>query len=120
MPLRRTTRRPNRRFRPSDCSAALSPLRPVYLVDLTLPMGVTMPGLRVTLGDIVGADVLIGMDVITAGDFAITHHGGRTKMTFRIPSLSDFDFVKSVNDQGKSRKDRRAAERGPKGPKRAN
>jgi hypothetical protein len=88
-------------------------------VDLILPMGVTIPGLNVTLGDIVGTDVLIGMDVITAGDFAITNHDGKTKMTFRVPSLADFDFVKTANEYGKSRRDRRAEERGPKGPKRA-
>jgi hypothetical protein len=91
---------------------------PVYLVDFVLPMSVGVRGLRVTLARLYGADVLIGMDVITRGDFAITNQGGKTKMTFRVPSLADFDFVKTVNDQGKSRKDRRAAERGQKGPRR--
>jgi hypothetical protein len=85
---------------------------PVYLVDLLLPMGVVMPGLNVTRGDIFGADVLIGMDVIRQGDFAITNQGGKTKMTFRVPSLADLDFVKTVQDQGRSRKARRPKNEG--------
>ena len=41
----------------------------------------------------VESDVLIGMDIISRGDFAITHPGGRTKFSFRVPSQADIDFV---------------------------
>jgi hypothetical protein len=35
---------------------------------------------------------LIGMDVISKGDFAISNFKGKTTMTFRVPSLERFDF----------------------------
>ena len=50
--------------------------------------------LQVTEGDITGTDVLIGMDIISQGDFAITASQGETKFTFQIPSTHDIDFVK--------------------------
>ena len=37
--------------------------------------------------------MLIGMNVITMGDFAVTNHRGRTVMSFRVPSLQTIDFV---------------------------
>lgn len=73
-------------------------LSPVYLVDFHLPMGVVAGGLHVTQGNLVpGVDVLIGMDVITMGDFVITNKGGKTKMSFRFPSTWDTDFVEMIN-----------------------
>ena len=38
-------------------------------------------------------DVLIGMDIITQGDFAVTNLGGKTKFSFRIPSQASINFV---------------------------
>lgn len=49
--------------------------------------------LNVTEGDLLGADVLIGMDVINNGDFSVTNHGGVTKFSFRMPSQNHIDFV---------------------------
>jgi hypothetical protein len=37
------------------------------------------------------------MDVITAGDFSITNHGGRTVFSFRVPSMSVVDYVAQHN-----------------------
>ena len=66
----------------------------VYSVNVALPNGIAFPRLRVVKGSfIMGADVLIGMDIINQGDFAITHPGGKTKFTFRVPSQADIDFV---------------------------
>lgn len=66
----------------------------VYFVDLQLPMKVVIQGLSVTLGILPkGVDVLIGMDVIGTGDFAITNVGGVTTMSFRFPSLVTIDYV---------------------------
>lgn len=42
------------------------------------------------------AEMLIGMDVITKGDFAITNFQGNTIMSFRIPSVSKIDFVEGI------------------------
>ena len=64
-----------------------------FLVNLRLPNKVMIPGLLVTLGVLKDADVLIGMDIITKGDFAVTNSGGRTKFTFRMPSLGGIDFT---------------------------
>jgi hypothetical protein len=40
-----------------------------------------------------GIDVVIGMDIVTRGDFAVTNRDGRTTFSFRIPSQSHIDFV---------------------------
>ena len=64
-----------------------------FLVNILLPNNVGFPGLRVTLGELVGADMLIGMDIISQGDFAVTNSNNRTKFSFRMPSMGDIDFV---------------------------
>lgn len=38
--------------------------------------------------------MLIGMDVISKGDFCITPPKNGTKFTFRVPSIADTDYVK--------------------------
>jgi hypothetical protein len=71
---------------------------PVFLVDLQLPMMVVIQGLAVTLGKLPpGVDVLIGMDVIGTGDFAVTNVGGLTTMSFRVPSQAKIDYVAESN-----------------------
>ena len=66
---------------------------PVFLVTIGLPNRVAFVGVPVTKGVFPGADVLIGMNIISQGDFAVTNRGGRTKFSFRIPSQADIDFV---------------------------
>mgnify|MGYP003298516742 CR=1 FL=1 len=41
-------------------------------------------------------DVLIGMDVIRYGDFTISNYNGKTKMSFRIPSIQETDYVEEA------------------------
>jgi len=41
---------------------------------------------------------LIGMDVISKGDFAITNYDGKTVMSFRVPSLQTIDFVSGIKN----------------------
>lgn len=67
----------------------------VYLVSLALPNNVGFVSVKVTKGDLGkgGPDVLVGMDIITQGDFAVTNHGGRTTFSFRCPSLQQIDFT---------------------------
>ena len=67
-----------------------------YLVSVYLPNKVCIPQLRVTEVNISGADVLVGMDIIANGDFAVTNHKGKTNMSFRMPSVECIDFVKQV------------------------
>ena len=58
----------------------------LYLVDLVLPNNVAFSNIKVTESDFPGADMLIGMDVIQAGDFAISNGGGKTLFSYCIPS----------------------------------
>lgn len=66
---------------------------PVYFVNIMLPNKVRIPNLRVVETIIHGADVLIGMDIIGHGDFAISCRDGKTVFTFRLPSMACIDFV---------------------------
>lgn len=66
-----------------------------YLVNILLPHKVGIPQIKVTKGSMgATADVLIGMDIITMGDFAITNINGKTVFTFRMPSVECIDFTK--------------------------
>jgi predicted aspartyl protease len=66
----------------------------VYLVSIRLPNKVIIPQIRVTEGMIGGdVEVLIGMDIINRGDFAVTNKDGKTNFSFRIPSVECIDFV---------------------------
>ena len=76
----------------------------VYLANIYLPHhsrdNVVFRGLPVTRGVLCDPfSVLIGMDIITYGDFAITHPDGRTQMSFCIPPTRNLDFAEEVNRQ---------------------
>lgn len=45
-----------------------------------------------------GIDMLIGMDIITLGDFALTHKNNGTVFSFQIPSTHEYDFVKQIQN----------------------
>ena len=65
-----------------------------YLINLALPNGVGFPFLRVSEGDLLGGiDLLIGMDVISQGDFSITNVKGNTTFSFRMPSMKEVDYT---------------------------
>jgi predicted aspartyl protease len=68
----------------------------VYLANILLPSGVGFSSLRVIEGKFSGADLLIGMDIISRGDFAVTNKDGDTTFTFRIPSADRIDFAKKA------------------------
>ena len=72
-------------------------LSEVYIVDITLPSDLTLSNLSVAKADIPMADILIGMDIISQGDFAITNQNGGTKFTFRVPSIEDIDFAAELS-----------------------
>ena len=68
-------------------------LSDVFLINMVLPNNVGIPELRVTRGKITGnVDVLIGMDVITKGDFTLSNFHGETWFSFRIPSVASIDL----------------------------
>ena len=70
----------------------------VYIVNIELPNKVMIPGVHVALGKLPvqpqRIDVLIGMDIITQGDFAVTNPGGKTQFSYRLPSRANIDFVR--------------------------
>lgn len=68
---------------------------PVFYINLDLPSHVGFIALPVTVGQLTGCDVLIGMDVIGRGDFAITNLNGNTVMSYRYPSCAEVDFEQS-------------------------
>jgi hypothetical protein len=70
-----------------------------YTIDIKLPNGVIIQGIIATEVDALsgGCDALIGMDVITLGDFSITNHKSITCMSFRVPSVHQIDYVKNPN-----------------------
>ncbi len=74
---------------------------PIHLITLELSNGVLIPEIRVIAGDIGDADVLIGMDVITLGDFAVTNADGFTQFSFRTPSQEHIDFVAEIDQGGR-------------------
>jgi len=65
-----------------------------YIVNIVLPNSVAFSALPVTEGVLNGTDILIGMDIISKGDFAVTSSQGKTKFSFQIPSTHDTDYVK--------------------------
>lgn len=65
-----------------------------YSVYVYLPNNVIAYVPEATEGDLNGTDILIGMDIISQGDFAVTAPQGKTKFTFQFPSTHNLDFVK--------------------------
>jgi predicted aspartyl protease len=66
----------------------------IYLVNIILPNTAKIMEIRAFEGTLNGGDMLIGMDVINLGDFAVTNNNKRTMLSFRIPSMTEIDFVK--------------------------
>ena len=70
----------------------------LYPIAALLPNNVSTGPIAAALGDFGKQefDMLIGMDIITHGDFAVTHHKGKTTLSFRTPSMVCIDFVKKT------------------------
>jgi len=78
------------------CTASGETIQNTYLVNILLVNKVEVYQLRVTEGVIIGpVDVLVGMDIIGNGDFAVTNKDGKTVFTFRFPSIERIDFVQN-------------------------
>ena len=68
-----------------------------YLINIVLPNNVEVANLRVSEGKLIGkANVLIGMDIITRGDFAVTNFRGKTVFSFQMPSIGHIDFTQRL------------------------
>ena len=73
-----------------------------FLVNIALPNGVMFGQVRVSKVNLIPDDnqkdedrpqLLIGMDIIGAGDFAVSNYNGKTCLTFRLPSVERINFV---------------------------
>ena len=69
--------------------------RNTYLVDLLLPNHVKINDLEVIDSNIgeQGIGLLVGMDIIMQGDFAVSNYQNKTTFTFRHPSEKKTDYV---------------------------
>jgi predicted aspartyl protease len=68
-----------------------------HLVNIVLPNSVMFGMVRVASMVLhQGIDVIVGMDILGMGDFAVTHHQGKTTFSFGIPSREEIDFAKDL------------------------
>ena len=67
-------------------------VKDTYLVHIGLPTGDIVTNIMAMEFENDEYDVVIGMDVICNGDFAITNKDGNTTFSFRIPSEETIDF----------------------------
>ncbi len=71
-----------------------SETKPTYLVNLFLPNHVRVTDLKVAEAPLPGdGDVLVGMDIIGMGDFAVSSYQRKTSFSFRVPSVERVDFL---------------------------
>ena len=65
-----------------------------YMIDINLPNNIELKDVTVCESEI-GAqkiDLIIGMNIINKGDFAISNFNGETKFSFRIPTSADINL----------------------------
>lgn len=68
-----------------------------YIVTLELPNHLVINDIEVSEGNLgANTDLLIGMDIITLGDFSITNIDNCTTFTFRYPSCNKIDYVEDA------------------------
>ena len=65
----------------------------VYDISIVLPNTVLVPFKTVSEGRFEGFDVLIGMDIISQGDFSVSNVDGKTTFSFRTPPYQEIDFM---------------------------
>lgn len=63
-----------------------------YVVTILLPNGTQLENWQVVCGEIDGADLIIGMDVICLGSMAITFARGETTFSYEIPSTTIVNY----------------------------
>jgi methyl coenzyme M reductase subunit C len=70
-----------------------------YLVNVELPNHLNVNDVQVCETDIgkQGIEMLIGMDIITLGDFSVSNFNNNTVFTFRYPSKEKTDYVPQSN-----------------------
>lgn len=72
-----------------------------YMVSITLPHLLHIPKVRVTecaTNDVFG--VVVGMDIISRGDFAITNVNGVSTFSFCVPGMETIDYIARIQAAG--------------------
>ena len=85
----------------------------IYRVDILLPQKVAVLDLPVTEAlSIDESEILIGMDIITLGDFSVTNAGGKTCCSFRLPpDIKHIDYVEEWKKSQEKHKRRRSVKK---------
>jgi len=61
----------------------------IVVASIILTNDLLLTGRRFSVNNIPGADVILGMDIITMGDFIINNADGQTLFSFVIPPFKD-------------------------------
>ena len=69
-----------------------SSIVPTYLINILLPNEIGFYHIHVLGCDLHNMDAIIGMDIISQGDFAISNFEGKTFFSFRIQSTQNISF----------------------------
>ncbi len=64
----------------------------VYKINIYLENNVEFIGIEALSGDIGDYDLIIGMDMITLGDFVLSNKDGKTWFAFRHPSTEHIEL----------------------------
>jgi hypothetical protein len=76
-----------------------SSIKNTYLVNVYLPNAVTFAGVVVSeCEETTQFGLILGMEIITRGDFSITNFANQTWVSFRVPSMSGTDYVQEANN----------------------
>jgi len=70
----------------------------IHLLDIKLPNNVNFINMPVMAMDLVDTQMLIGMDIISQGDFSVSNYNNHTIISFRSPSFADIDYVQQIRD----------------------
>jgi predicted aspartyl protease len=84
-------------YRFMDTASEKRVITPIYNASIVLCEKLEISNL--TVGDGVlpdGEECLIGMDILSLGDLAVTHFDGKTCISFRIPSLQSIELKETV------------------------
>lgn len=80
-------------------------IAPITMIEIGLPNKFLIPNHRVSVCDIAGGDMLIGMDIIAQGDFSICTGDKKTLFSFAMPPFENkinlVDKANKVNERNK-------------------
>ncbi|GHT13126.1 hypothetical protein AGMMS4956_08800 [Bacteroidia bacterium] len=80
-----------------DTASEQKVITPVYRASIILCEQIEITNLTVGDGTLPeGEECLIGMDILSLGDLAISHFEGKTCISFRIPSMQSIELKESL------------------------